>query len=106
MDHQSYQGEKRSRLRKKYLFLGLITFLNGYLLLSLVFGEMGWMKFIKMREAHQQLTGEMVSLRSQNNALLYEIDALKSDPHFIEGLAREQLGLVRAGELVYEFYDP
>ena len=44
--------------------------------------------------------------RLQDNAALRaEISRLRSDPKYLESLARERLGLVRPDEMVYRFLD-
>lgn len=40
-------------------------------------------------------------LRERNQALIEEIELLRSDPKALERAAREELGFVRPGELVF-----
>lgn len=40
-------------------------------------------------------------LRERNQALIEEIELLRSDPKAVERAAREELGFVRPGELVF-----
>jgi cell division protein FtsB len=42
----------------------------------------------------------------ENAELRNRIARLKTDDEFLEKMAREKLGLVRKGELVYHFEDP
>lgn len=95
-----------SRRKRRRLFLGVASFVSGYLLLSFLFGEMGMINSLKMKKTHAQIQGEIVSLKKENEALTRKIEALRSDPDYIESLARNQLGLAKEGELIYEFYDP
>lgn len=46
---------------------------------------------------------EIEALRGENARLREEIQALREDPRTLERIAREELGLVRPGEKVYEF---
>lgn len=78
---------------------------NGYLLLSLLFGEMGLLKFIKMKQTYANFRRENESLQEENERLGRRIKTLKTDPNVIEQIARDRLGLVKEGELIYEFYD-
>ena len=49
----------------------------------------------------QDLEERNRTLRERNQALLEEIELLRSDPAAIERAAREELGFVRPGELVF-----
>jgi cell division protein FtsB len=63
--------------------------------------------------AYRSLRGEAVSLRDEVGALKIkqqdlgrEIRLLRGDPATIERLARERLGLVKAGEIVIQLPPP
>ncbi len=105
MKNKNREEVRQYRARMRGLLLMVLIVVNCYLLLSLFLGDMGVIKLVKMRTVHQQLQEEMASLRQGSEQLTREVDALKSDPHAIERLAREKLGLVKEGELVYEFYE-
>jgi cell division protein FtsB len=64
---------------------------------------MGIVKYFEMRRTHHQLQQEIQQLSDENQKIQDEIHALRSDPAKIEQLARERLGLVRPGEVVYQF---
>lgn len=78
---------------------------NGYLLISLLFGEMGLLKFIKMKQTYAHFQRENEALREENERLGRRIKTLKTDADAIEQIARDRLGLAKEGELIYEFYD-
>ena len=67
--------------------------------------EMGTLNLIRMKRQYNRLQAETQSIRQENQILSRRIEALKTDPAAIESLARDQLGLAKEGELVYEFYD-
>ncbi len=48
---------------------------------------------------------EIVSMEHENAALREEIHRLESDPLTLEALARERLGYVKEGEMVYQFVE-
>lgn len=101
------RGEvEQRRATLKRLFGAAALIVNGYLLLSFLFGDMGLLKFIKMKQTYSRIKEENRMLRSDNEELTRQIKALKTDPLTIERIARERLGLAREGELVYEFYEP
>jgi cell division protein FtsB len=100
------KGEvEQRRILLKRLFCAMALIANGYLLLSLLFGEMGLLKFMKMKQTHAQIRKENQDLQEENEALGRRIKMLKTDPNAIEQIARDRLGLAKEGELIYEFYD-
>jgi cell division protein FtsB len=53
-----------------------------------------------LREQHQRAVAGSRVLAEENERLRYEIEALKSDASAIEDIAREELGMVRPGEII------
>ncbi len=70
---------------------------------GVLFGSDGISRLLDLRDKRQEL-GSATVLRMQENATLREqIAKLREDSQHLEGLARRQLGLVRADEVVYRF---
>lgn len=89
------------RFTRKYL---VVTGLCIALLLGLaLFGDKGLVQALRDQRQKETLTHELSRLNETNAALLKEIAALRSDPHYIEGIARRELGMVRKDERVYQF---
>ncbi len=105
MNRPTAEIERRQERRQSILFWALLG-LVSYLLFFLFFGGMGLGHFFRMRTVRAQLTEELRLLQTENDRLRRKIERLTHDADGIEGLARDQLGLVREGEWVYEFYDP
>ncbi len=74
------------------------------LLYSFIFGEMGLVKYYRMKVQYDDLTRSIATLQQDNAGLIVEVHALKTDPDYIEQIARDKLGLARPGEIVY-YYD-
>jgi cell division protein FtsB len=53
-----------------------------------------------LRVQHQRTMEASRQLAAENERLRHEIDALKSDVRAIEDIARDELGLVRPGEII------
>ena len=49
----------------------------------------------------EALQGGNEKLRNEVNGLSRRIEALRTDPRFLEKVAREELGWIRDGEVVY-----
>ncbi len=73
-----------------------------WLIVALIFGEMGLLRYLAMRDHAERLEGELSALREETGALEKDISRLQHDPEKIEQLARERLGYVRKGDTVYQ----
>lgn len=77
---------------------------GGVLLLAFlvneVVGTAGYVARREQRDRIEALDAEIRQLRQENQRLAERIQALRSDPHAIEQMAREQLHLARPGEVV------
>ncbi|OGW41499.1 MAG: hypothetical protein A2010_07560 [Nitrospirae bacterium GWD2_57_9] len=105
MRKRNYIKTDRSSLsarRKKLLIAGAALF-GVYLAAAFVFGEMGLVKYYRMRSQYRQLNQDILSMKQDNEKLLKEVQSLRSDPDCIERLARDKLGLARPGEIVYYY---
>jgi len=91
------------RRRRWLALLGLAAaaFILLKLLLSLLLSDMGVFTLLDLHRTRTELQQEISGLREKNAALADQVGALRSDPVYIEALAREQLGMVRPGERVY-----
>jgi cell division protein FtsB len=98
------QRSRRSRRKKVILAAG--TVFLCYFLFSFVFGEMGLVKYYRMKAHYNALNEEIARLTQDNVRLEKEVYALRSDPVYLERLARDKLGLARHGEIVYYYDEP
>ena len=65
-----------------------------------IFGENGLINLIRYKKRTQTLIQEVTRVKAENERLQEEVRRLKSDPAYIERLAREELGMVKPGERV------
>jgi cell division protein FtsB len=83
----------------------LLNYTIGFVLIVLVadalVGDKGMIDTIRARRHYQQVADALARKRQENARLRDEIRRLKEDPAAIESLAREQLGLIRDGEVVF-----
>jgi cell division protein FtsB len=83
-----------------------LIFLAGFSLLVLmaaVFGQQGMLKVRELEKEKAHLAARVDALESRNDRLRGQVRHLQSDPFLYEKLARERLGLVKPGEVVYDF---
>lgn len=57
-------------------------------------------KLATARAEHERVAAEITAVRVQNERIAAEIQALRSNPEAIERAAREELGMIRPGEIV------
>jgi len=88
------KGKRPSRV--VLIAILLLVFFLAYLFLS---------EYLDLRKVGQRSAGieeENKRLIQENKRLEEEIKALEGDPFYIEKIAREELGMVKKGEIVYE----
>ncbi len=85
--------------RMKFWSLGLVALVLGLAF----FGDRGVLHFIKLSNQKAMIAAELEQVEKQNSGLRQEIAMLRGDRHYIERLARTELGMVRDDELVFQF---
>lgn len=90
--------------RRRRLVMAAVVVAACYFLATSIFGEMGVVKYYRMKSRSTALTEEIAVLTQENDRLTTEVRALRSDPAYLERLSRDKLGLARQGEIVY-YYD-
>lgn len=91
--------EKWSVLWAQYgrAVLGICVF---GLFLHDIFGTHGYLAMRRTKQDIERVQGEIARLNKENAELSQEVKALKTDPHKIESIARDELGLARPGEVI------
>ncbi|HEU19231.1 MAG TPA: septum formation initiator family protein [Deltaproteobacteria bacterium] len=85
----------------KSILLGIILFMGGLI----VFGEKGLTDYFSLRGKMQALKKENSIIHQENAFLRKKIVQLQNDPRYIEGIARNDLGMVKKGDIVYRFIE-
>ena len=70
-------------------------------LLVIIFGDKGLADFHLLRLEHERLVESNETLLRENLRLYQQKVRLEKDPLYIEHVAREELGLVSANDLVF-----
>lgn len=78
----------------------LMIFIACVALLDAVFGDRGLTRTIHARQDLVRLSEQLARLKQDNDGLRSQIQRLQRDPSMIEAVARQDLGLVRAGEIL------
>ena len=80
--------------------LGVFGSLTVAVVLLAVFNDKGSLQVRAQAEKLTTLESEINNLDTQNKQLTRDIEALRSDPNTIEKFAREELKLVKPGEII------
>ena len=89
------QAKRRRTLQMLLVFVTLVLVINALV------GERGLMETLRARRQHQELVGSIERLRTENARLRDEARRLRTDPATIEALARQELGLIKPGEMLF-----
>lgn len=98
---------RRSRtgptVTQRMLFWGGIGLFTAYLSFFLIFGRMGLIAHLRLDDEANRIDSEIVQVNKEIEALSEQTEALSRDPHTIERIAREKLGMVHPEETIYLF---
>ena len=75
------------------------------MVLLTIFGNKGFMDYRVLKEKQAALEETNECIISENEELKKEITLLKTDLRYIESVARRELGMVKKGDMVYQFID-
>jgi len=79
-----------------FLILGLLTF----------FGDQGIFHLIRLQKELARIKEANMKIEEENRKLKQEVRRLQHDKRYIEEIARKELGMVKEGEIVYQFELP
>jgi len=91
--------EEIGRLLKQYgsTLLGLLVL---FLVVHDIFGAHGYLAMRRTQNEIRKVQVNLDQLNKENVKLGQEVKELKTDPHKIEKIARDELGLARPGEVI------
>ncbi len=92
-------AEKRRILQLLLIFVTLVLVINALV------GERGLMETLRARRQHHDLLISIERLRAENARLREDARRLRHDPATIEALARQELGLIKPGEVLFIIRD-
>lgn len=86
----------------KKIFIIVCAILLSFLLTLIIFGQRELSHMYNIKEELKTLEKQNAQLKSENLSLKIQIDKLKSDYKYLEDVARDELGLAKEDELIYE----
>jgi len=83
----------------------VLGFVMVVLVADALFGNRGLLETMRARRQYVHLAADLARERRENDRLREDIRRLREDPAAIESVAREQLGLIRDGEVLFIVHD-
>jgi cell division protein FtsB len=90
----------RGRQDKPWLRRAIIL-VTAVLLADALFGDRGLAQTLRAGNEYRQALVELRHIRRENAALREQQRRLREDPRTVEAVAREELGLIRQGEILF-----
>lgn len=101
-DKLTYLPGARQAVSAKRRFVPVLVILVVLYFVMLFAGQ--YLRLLQLRGALAVIEADIRAVKQQNEAMLQEIERLHS-PAYLEQTAREELGMVRSGELLFYFRD-
>lgn len=98
------EPQTTSIFRRRGLQL-LLIFVTLVLVIDALIGDKGLTESMNARRQYRELQASLDQIRRENASLREETRRLKEDPGAIESLARQELGLIKPGEIVFILKD-
>ena len=93
-----------SEIRKRRLIFFTIILLSFiYLFISLIFGDMGLLKYRELNKTKIRLGTQIGEISKENKQLRSHINSLKEEPFYTEKYAREDFGLAKPDEYIFQY---
>ncbi len=90
--------------KRSILFLILILFLALGLLTFL--GDKGVLHLLRLQNELSRIKEANKGTEAENRKLREEVRRLQNEKRYIEEIARKELGMVKEGEIIYQFDPP
>jgi cell division protein FtsB len=89
--------------KRRLIFYTILSLSFIYLSISLIFGDMGLFRYIELVRTKKNLEHQMTEINIQNEQIKAQIKLLKEDPFYREKFAREEFGLAKPDEYIFQY---
>lgn len=100
-DRGTPDHKPKSERRSNWLIVATIA--GCALILTAIFGGHGLVRWLQCDQEKRDLTASLEKIENQNVQIRREIDSLIHNGKYIETIARRELGMVKADEIIYQF---
>ena len=88
---------------RRLIFYTVILLSFIYLLISSIFTDMGLLKYIELYTKKTRLEAQVQEMEQENLQIRSQIKLLKEEPYFKEKYAREEFGLAKPDEYIFQY---
>lgn len=93
-----------AELRKRRLVFFTVSLLGIlYIIMNGLFGDMGLLRYLELRKTKVQLETQIREIEQDNAKLRGQLKSIKEDPFMKEKHAREDYGLAKPDELIFQY---
>ena len=91
------------RKKRKLIFLTVVFLCFLYLFITLIFADMGLLQYRDLFAKKMQLETQVKEIEQDNARIRSEITSIREDPFYKEKHAREDFGLARPDEYIFQY---
>lgn len=88
---------------RRLIFYTIIVLSFIYLLISSIFTDMGLLKYRELYAKKTRLQVQVQEMEQENLQIRSQIKLLKEEPYFKEKYAREEFGLAKPDEYIFQY---
>jgi len=86
---------------RQYFWNTVLSLALIYMMGSMIFGDMGLLRYLELRDRQITLEQELDAVTAQNMGAAQRLQALGSDDFYIEKNARESFGMATEDEYIF-----
>ncbi|MDA8169911.1 MAG: septum formation initiator family protein [Nitrospiraceae bacterium] len=94
---------RAERKKRDFVFWTLILLTLLYIAMTMVFGDMGYLKFRKLRGRSLSIKTQIARVRQENGRMRASLEEFKQNDYYKEKQAREDYGLSKQDEYIFLF---
>jgi cell division protein FtsB len=91
------------RKKRKLIFFTVIFLSFLYLFITLIFGDMGLLQYRELSRKKTHLEAQVKDIGRGNEQIRSEIKSISEDPFYKEKHAREDFGLAKPDEYIFQY---
>jgi cell division protein FtsB len=91
------------RKKRKLIFFTVVSLSVLYLLINLIFGDMGLLQYRELCRKKTHLEAQVKQIERENTQIKSELKSIREDPFYKEKHAREDFGLAKPDEYIFQY---
>jgi len=91
------------RKKRKLIFFTVVFLSFLYLFITLIFGDMGLLQYRELSGKKARLEAQVKEIGRENEQIRSEIKSIREEPFYKEKHAREDFGLAKPDEFIFQY---